>query len=526
MPSQSTGRANASDSPPKMVAVIDIGASSVRMQIAELLPDGTVRRVESFEQAVALGKDSFIKGYIEKSTIEDCVHVLEIYRSKLQEYGITDPRDIRVIGTSGVQEAANRLAFQDRIYIATGFDLDRFDQAELHRVTFVGIFPCISRHPEVFEKPTLVCEVGGGTTEFLMLEGEQVRFAQAYRLGALRLRKTLEAYDAPLMHARQLMEAQIGQILNRVTENAGIDTLTHMVGMGSDLRFASREITGKLNREQDLIEVPRKELRDLTHDILQQSTDRLAATYHLSLPEAESLGPALLCNCMIAEHFGVERLFVASVSLRDGLIQDMAGGGVSSDAIQNQVAQSVRKIGQKFHYDEPHANHVATLACSMFTQLETLHRLEPRFCEILQWGALLHEIGLYISSQSYHKHSLYLIRNSEFFGLRALDVELVGLVARYHRRATPQPNHDGYSSLDRDLRVSVSKLAALLRIAKALDASRSQRINQIECAVTGKQLVIKTDRPMELSLERLELSRSSSMFEDIFGLRVILRDAD
>ena len=228
---------------------------------------------------------------------------------------------------------------------------------------------------------------------------------------------------------------------------------------------------------------------------------------------------------MIAAHFGVERLFVANVNLRDGLIQDMAGGGVSSEAIQNQVARSVRKIGRKFHYDEPHANQVAKLACSMFEQLESLHRLEPRFCEILQWAALLHEIGLYISTQSYHKHSLYLIRNSEFFGLRALDVELVGLVARYHRRATPQPNHDGYSSLNRDLRVSVSKMASLLRVAKALDATRFQRIHRIECSVTGKQLVIRTDKPMELSLEQLELNRTSSMFEDIFGLRVILRDA-
>ena len=117
---------------PRLVAVIDIGASSLRMQIAEIHDDDRIVRLESFEQAVSLGKDSFIKGRIDKSTIEDCVHVLSIYRAKLDEYGISDPGQIRVIGTSGLREAANRMAFQDRIFIATGFEIEPFDEAELH----------------------------------------------------------------------------------------------------------------------------------------------------------------------------------------------------------------------------------------------------------------------------------------------------------------------------------------------------------------------------------------------------------
>ena len=507
--------------PPKLVAVIDIGASSIRMQIAEIHADATIHRLESFEQAVAIGKDSFIRGRIDKSTIEDCVHVLQIYRQKLDEYGITDPRAIRVIGTSGVQEASNRLAFQDRMYIATGFELERFDQAELHRVTFVGISPFISRNRQIFRDPTLVCEVGGGTTEFLLLEGDQIRFARSYRLGALRLRKTLEAYDAPLAQSRQLMEAQILQTLQQVCEHAEHPKITNLITMGGDMRFAVRELGGQ-PLDGGLTEIPLDRLRRFTDQILEQSTDRLATQYHLSLPEADALGPALLTNSLIARQMNVRRLFVAPVNLRDGLIQEMSGGG-SSEAIRTQVLRSAKQIGRKFHYDEPHATHVSQLCCAMFDQLPELHRLDRRYREILHMGALLHEIGMYISAQSYHKHSLYLIRHSEFFGIRALDVELIGLVARYHRRATPQPRHDGYSNLDRDQRVSVAKMAAILRVAKALDASRAQRVRDIECSVVGKQLIISIPHPIDLSLETLELNRTAGMFEDIFGLRVVVR---
>ena len=130
--------------PPRLVAVIDIGASSVRMQIAEINQTTfEIRRIESFSQAISIGSDSFTQRRIRRVTIENCVAVLNTYRKKLDEYGIVDPDHIRVVATSGVREAANQLAFVDRVYVATGFEIEPFDEAELHRVTYMGILPFI-----------------------------------------------------------------------------------------------------------------------------------------------------------------------------------------------------------------------------------------------------------------------------------------------------------------------------------------------------------------------------------------------
>jgi exopolyphosphatase/guanosine-5'-triphosphate,3'-diphosphate pyrophosphatase len=144
---------------------------------------------------------------------------------------------------------------------------------------------------------------------------------------------------------------------------------------------------------------------------------------------------------------------------------------------------------------------------------------------VLNVAALLHEIGLFISNRSYHKHSLYLIRNSELFGLAKRDLLLAALVARYHRRASPQPTHEGYATLDRDDRIAVAKLAALLRAADALDESRSQRIHEVACTREGDRLVISIPHIEDLSLEALALKQSGSLFEETFGMPVLLRMA-
>ena len=506
---------------PVPVAVVDIGASSLRMQIAEIHHDHSIVRLESFEQAVSLGKDSFTKGRIEKTTIEDCVHVLSIYRDKLNEYGITNPRQIRVIATSGVKEAANRLAFQDRIFIATGFEIEPFDEAELHRVTFLGISPFIKHHPDLFDELTMVCEVGGGTTEFILMEREHVIFAQTYRLGSLRLRKDLEASNTPIARSRHLMETKIRQTVQQMVENSQQPRPHNLLAMGGDMRFAVHELGGKTNIN-GLLEIKLADLTRFTDNILEQSSDHLATRYHLSLPEADSLGPALLTNCIIAQELGIQHLYVANVNLRDGLVKEMAQGRMWSHDIQKQIVHSAMQIGRKYHFDEKHCVHVSQLACSLFDQTKKLHQLEDRFQGILQIAALLHEIGKFVSEQAYHKHSLYLIRHSEFFGIGSKDVRLVGLVARYHRRATPQPNHDGYSSLDREQRIAVAKLSAILRVAKALDSSRTQRIRDIQCDITPNQVKVLLPRLTDITLEQLEVTRTCELFEDIFGTKIVI----
>ena len=271
-----------------------------------------------------------------------------------------------------------------------------------------------------------------------------------------------------------------------------------------------------------IFQLPIDKLEKFTLEIISEPVERLVSKFHLSLPDAESLGPALITYLTIARELDVQRLFVSKFNLRDGLVLEFASGGNWTDAVERQILSSAVQLGEKFSFDSNHCVHVAKLASTIFDQMRDLHQLSQRFQLILEMAATLHEIGVFVSTRSYHKHTAYLIRNAEFFGISAHDVELVALVARYHRRAFPQPSHDGYSKLKRRDRVSVSKLAAILRIAKALDVSRSQRIKNLDCNRVGNQVVLKTNDVPELSVERLEIGRDSVLFSDIFGTDVVL----
>ena len=511
----------AEKSSPRLVAVIDIGATSLRMQIAEISGEGQVRKIESFSQAVSLGKDSFANGKIEKGTIEDCVHVLDIYRRKLDEYGIPATEQTRVIATSGVKDASNRMAFLDRIFIATGFDIELIDDAELHRITFLGVLPSITRHPDVFSGDSVVCEVGGGTTEVLALDRKDVMYSQTMRLGALRLRIALDSMDVPVGRTQELIQAQILQSIGGLPEGIRKSKIEAYIALGSDIRFAASEIKGEALGD-DLVKIKVKHLEKFVEGVNEMKPDAIATKYHFSLPDAESLGPGLMAHLMMAKELKAQHFYVLNVSVRDGLVQEMARGWSWSDSIQRQIVRSAKQVGKKYGVDKNHANQVAHLACQLFDQLRSIHYMNQRMRGILEIAALVHEVGKYISLRSYHKHTMYLVRNSEFFGIGSSDVKLVALVARYHRRATPQPQHDAYSSLKRSGRVVVSKLAAILRVAKALDASRNQRIKDAKVRIEGKQVVVEVETSSDLSLEQLELSRVSKFFEAIFGCRIVM----
>jgi exopolyphosphatase/guanosine-5'-triphosphate,3'-diphosphate pyrophosphatase len=507
---------------PKPVAVIDIGTTSIRMAIAEIDQHGGVRILETLSQAVSLGEDTFTKGSIEKSTIEECVEVLRSYRQLLTEYQIIQPEQIRVVATSAVREANNRLAFLDRIYIATGLRAEPIDEAEENRITYMGILPFLQSEPALASAKTIVIEIGGGSTELLVVRGSNVLYSQSYRLGSLRLRETLEAYNVPAGKVRDFMVSQIERTVEQIREELLGEEPIEMIALGGDIRFATSELLPGWN-PNSLARVPVVALQEFTNHVLEMSEDELVSEYPLSYPDAETLGPALLTYLQLARAFDVKNVLVTNTNLRDGLLKEMAVDSAWTEEFANQIIRSALDLGRKFHFDEQHARHVADLSRELFNQLASQHQLEQRYAVILYIAALLHEIGLYVGYQSHHKHSMYLIRNSELFGLGRKEVLLTALVSRYYRRASPQPNHEGYSTLDRDERVAVSKLAAILRIAVALDDSRSQQVREVSSEVQDGRLILSVSHVQDLALEQLALRQQGTLFEDVFGLQVQLR---
>lgn len=507
---------------PRPVAVIDVGTTSIRMAIAEVDASGRVRTLETLSQGVSLGKDTFTKGEIGKQTIEDCARVLRAYRRKLEEYGIRHADQVRVVATSAVREALNQLAFVDRIYIATGLNVQPMDEAEVHRVTYRSIQPLLAAESRFAEATTIICEVGGGSTELLVVERGNVKYSHSYRLGSLRLRQTLQGLRASHSRLREIMELEIQQALDDLLHHVPPDQRVELLTLGGDMRFAARQVLSDWEPDTLAI-IPVHRLSRLADSVLALSEEAVVRRYNLTLPEAETLGPALLIYLRLAQILSLEEVAVSVANLRDGLMREMGDQTIWTEDFRNQIIRSALELGRKYQFDEPHALHVADLSRALFSALREEHGLDARSELILYVAALLHEIGAFVSHTSLHKHSMYLIMNSDLFGLSRSDVLLVGLVARYHRRASPKPMHPGFATLTRDQRVAVSKMAAILRIAKALDATRSQRVRQVSCRRKGRRLILFVPGVDDLSVEQLAVNQCRSLFDQIYGLQVTLR---
>ena len=507
--------------PPQTAAVIDIGVTSIRMAIAEISGQGEVRTLESLIQAVDLGRDVFDNRRLRPASIEKAVSVLRKFRQLVLEYGIGDD-NIRVVATTAVREAANALAFTDRVFVATGLNIETIDEAEVNRITYVGVMPHLREHGELYDAKTVVVEVGGGTTEMLVLRSGNVLHSQSYRLGSLRSLKAIEDYRAGASKRRSMLENHILRTLGSMGDTVRRDTAVELVALGGDIRFAAHRILDDWDGKT-MVKLPVKKLRKFTDRVLQMDTDSIVRKYGASFIEAETLGPALLTYLLLVDEFEIDHIYVCETNLRDGLLKDKSRDGSWTNEFRNQIVRSAINLGRKFYFDETHARNVAELSRMLFEQLTDEHELESRHEVLLFVAGLLHEIGLAINVRSNHKHALYLIRNSEMFGLSREEMLVVGLIVRYHRRAYPQPSHEGFATLPRAQRVMVAKLAAILRLAIALDDRRSGRIRSIDVQRDGKNLLITAPGIDDISIEQVAMRANAGLFRDVFGLPVVLR---
>jgi exopolyphosphatase/guanosine-5'-triphosphate,3'-diphosphate pyrophosphatase len=452
----------------------------------------------------------------------ECLTVLKNYRELLTGWGIADG-NIHAIATSALRVARNRDIFIDRVRQETGFDLSIVEGIEENRLMYMAVrFALKQDIPLFWRANSMIIEIGGGSTEIMLLRRGQMVAAHSLKLGTIIIgNQSRQGIGAGIFFERYLNEniKNTSGMLNAELDLAHVRTI---VVAGTDARLAAAQAGKDLNENCRIID--REDFIKFAEQVRNYDIDECVRKFGIPYAEAEGLIPGIHLLKLFLEHTGAAKMVVPLVTIRDGYLIDLASGVDSrlQEDFFSQIIASAVNLGRKFHFDETHSRHVAKHCMTLFDAFVKEHGMNRRHRIMLETAAILHDIGMYIKASGHQKHGQYIVANSEIFGLQRDELNIIANVINYHRGDHPSQSDIEYITLQREERTLVLKMASILRVADALDRGHSQQIKKITVERRRETVVLHADRVYDLSLELMGIEEKGGMFQDVFGYKVIL----
>lgn len=465
-----------------------------------------------------------MSGSIPESALTAAIEAMQRFRKLCEDHQV---RHIRAIATAATREASNRDVFLERIEAATGIKVEVISGSEEAWLLAVAVRKKI----DMTKGRSMLVDLGGGSVEVTLVDDGNVISAESYPLGALRLIQALSSPGEVEQRGQflDLLDQYVASLDSRIRDRFGKGAVHRYVATGGNIETLADLVAkeGKLLRIGGIDAIPLNALSDLAKRFALLSHAERIKTFDIKPDRADTILPATVVYWRLGRAARVDLVLVPRTGLRDGLLSEVAAGHLSAfRAVDHRetVLAGCGALLRKYGIEEGHSKRVRDLVLQLFDQTRELHALDAEDRILLEAAALLHDIGTFVSIQRHHKHSYYLIRESDLVGLSEDERELVAQIARYHRRAHPDRTHEEYEKLPRKDRVRVARCAALLRVADALDREHQSKVKGLK-AKTGKksvELVLELDREgsQSVALERWSVEQKSGLFQEVFGLAI------
>jgi exopolyphosphatase/guanosine-5'-triphosphate,3'-diphosphate pyrophosphatase len=499
-------------------AIIYVGAASLSLIIGSRDETGTLTLLEHLDKPLPIARDIFRLGTITRSTVEQAASILKDYLLTVREYSLP-MANVRLYNTNILSEASNHEIFLNRLQVSTGLTARLIDDGDMTRLIYQIGLRMLKKNPILREGHTFISHIGPGNTRALYFHNGRLSAYSNYRLGIYRAREAVAGADGEAAQDLNHLEEHIRGVVDHLAQDYSGYKIDNHVAIGAEIQSVAAEL---VVAKQGAFRITEDELEVFTEKLAELNPDELVRKLHVHYTGGEGIVPALQTNLALARRFGDESLWVPEGDFQRELMLDLMTTRSHTANFQDEVMQAASEIGVRYKTDRKHANHVAVFAQQLFRELQHLHSLDPKYELVLRVAAILHEVGMFISPREHHKHSLYILLQTEIFGLSNSDREMVALLARYHRRYNPEPNHPTFADLTREERMIVFKLAALLRIADALDRTHAQRIKTIQLRPEGSRLYIQTSGVDDTTVEQIAINSKCDLFREIYGYDVLL----
>jgi len=501
-------------------AAIDIGSNSVRMLAAEAEPGTGLRTLASDREVTRLGQSVFRTGRVSQEATDLVCTVLARMAQTYQKLNVLG---VRAVATAAIRDASNQQEFLKRASEAIGSPVETISGQEEARLIHLGV-QTLWPHPG---KRVLMIDIGGGSAEIILSQDRHIEFAVSKQLGALRLHEIFLRADPPrasdLRRLESYIEERIAPAIRKIGSRA-IDRVIATSASASAAVSAINQVPRVRRDEADRKRASAAQLRRLYKDLSARSLEERRKIVGIGPRRAEIIVPGIAVLLRILEDLQLPALYHSAAGVKDGIIADLAARGAGCNLTQLPAEQraTVEEMAERYGVLIRHARKVARFSNALFTATHSLHQLSPLYGRLLEAAAYLHDIGHFVSDNKHHKHSYYLVANSDMPGFTARERELIANLCRYHRKATPNEIHINWQGLDLEAKRAVQFLAPVLRLADNLDRHQDQRVKELECIIRPDEVRLKLRGDRDVDLEAWAADSAGEVFQQVYGRPLVV----
>jgi exopolyphosphatase/guanosine-5'-triphosphate,3'-diphosphate pyrophosphatase len=504
------------------LGAIDVGTNSIRLVVAEVLPDGTYRVLDEEREMTRLGAGMSRSGRLAEDAMGRSLDAIGKMKAIADGFGVTE---LRAAATSAVRESENGDHFRREAWRRHRVRIDVISGDEEARLAFQSA----TRRFNLEGRSVAVADIGGGSLEVVLSAGSIIDQMHSLPLGAVRLTERYGRSDPLKARHWKALRRAIDTTLER---EIGKPPFTVEVMVGSGGTFSALGGMVRVEREGKEgnphgYEVTRAEVVRFLARMLEVPLEQRQKIPGLPPQRADIIVAGAAVVARLAKLLGCRQILINDGGVRDGLLLSMVAdlGLSAAPAVSAPPAKldAVRRFARTCRSNERHGEQVSRLAGEIFDGLRRRHKLPAGARELLNAAALLHDIGFLVNHSKHHKHAYHLVMHSDLPGYSAREIEVIANVARYHRRAVPKKSHSNFRRLDKSDRRLVRRLAGILRLAVALNRSHQQLVQEIHCYAKKGRVTLTVRAPVEPAVELWDARRKAALFENAFGVDLGLK---
>jgi exopolyphosphatase/guanosine-5'-triphosphate,3'-diphosphate pyrophosphatase len=495
-------------------AAIDIGSNSVRMLAAEMVPGQPMRILTADREVTRLGAGVFREGRITPEAMDFVTSVLARFAAGYQKLDVVG---VRAVATSAVRDASNQAQFIARASEALHTPVEIISGTEEARLIHLGVQ---ARWPQP-GKRLLVIDVGGGSAEIIAGENGHMVEGISRPLGAVRLTEVFMKHDPPsvndLRHMEEFIDDKLTVAVNRIGGQQ-FDRAIVTSATAAALVCAINRVPRARREEADRLRATTPQVRRLYRELSSRDLAGRRKIGGIGPRRAEIIVPGSAVFVRALETFRMPAMYYSTAGVRDGIIADLHARGVGRELsrLSREQRQVVEAMAKKYGIEVKHGRKVAAIGSALFDALQPLHKLSPDCGKLLEAASYVHDVGHFVSDTGHHKHSLYLVMNSDLPGFTDAERLLIALLSRYHRKSLPSARHTQFQSLGADAKRALTFLIPLVRIADALDTSKEQHVTEVQCEQRDGSIIVTVTSESKPDLELWAAERSGATFRTIY----------